>query len=148
MSLPKSHFQLGRHSRTPKTHRHHRPISRTTDILDNVHPLPPSPPIQLATCPLSATLRQPWWTIPEEARLYMYAFTHPSKQLRQKVRTATLRSPSHLTIHTPHTHSQSPRSTHRVLRTPPSLTHSQLPQRGHNHPQIPIRPIIQRQARI
>jgi ribonuclease HI len=30
---------------------------------------PPTPPIRLATCPLSATLRQPWWTIPEDERL-------------------------------------------------------------------------------
>ena len=58
-----------------------------------------SPPIQLATSPLSATLRQPWWTIPEEERLCMYAFTHPSKQLRQKVRTATLRSLHHTSLY-------------------------------------------------
>ena len=60
---------------------------------------PPTPPIQLATSPLSATLRQPWWTIPEDERLCMHAFTHPTKQLRQKVRTATLRSLHHTSLY-------------------------------------------------
>ena len=60
---------------------------------------PLTPPIQLATGPLSATLRQPWWTIPEKERLCMHAFTHPSKQLRQKVRAATLRSLHHTSVY-------------------------------------------------
>ena len=60
---------------------------------------PLTPPIHLATGPISATLRQPWWTIPEEERLCMYAFTHPSKQLRLKVRTATLRSLHHTSLY-------------------------------------------------
>ena len=40
----------------------------------------------------TATLRQPWWVIPERDRLQMHAFTRPSQQLRHKVRQALLRS--------------------------------------------------------
>jgi hypothetical protein len=58
-----------------------------------------APQVQLSTGPRSATLRQPWWTIPENERLCMYAFTHPSKQLRQKVRTATLKSLYHTSLY-------------------------------------------------
>jgi hypothetical protein len=39
-----------------------------------------------------ATLRRPWWTILEEERLQMHAFTWLSQQLRRKVRQALLRS--------------------------------------------------------
>ena len=50
----------------------------------------PTPPPALATGPRQATLRQPWWMIPEADRFQMHAFTHPSRQIRQKVRAATL----------------------------------------------------------
>ena len=50
----------------------------------------PTPPPALATGPRQATLRHPWWTIPKAYQ--MHAFTHPSHQLRQKVRVATLRN--------------------------------------------------------
>jgi hypothetical protein len=46
---------------------------------------PPTPHISLATGPHSATLRPPWWAIPEKDRLCMDAFTKPSDQLRAKV---------------------------------------------------------------
>ncbi len=39
-----------------------------------------------------ATLRRPWWAIPEADRLQMHAFTRPSNQLRLKVRDALLHS--------------------------------------------------------
>jgi hypothetical protein len=51
---------------------------------------PPIPTPALAIRPRHATLRPPWWTIPEADRLQMHAFTRPSQQLRQKVRAATL----------------------------------------------------------
>ena len=51
---------------------------------------PTTPPPELSTGPRQATLRPPWWTIPEKDRLQMHAFTHPSHQLRQKVRASTL----------------------------------------------------------
>ena len=53
----------------------------------------------LTTWPRQATLRPPWWTIPEAYRLHMQAFTRPSHQLRQKVRAATLRSMHHTSIY-------------------------------------------------
>jgi len=53
---------------------------------------PPPPPTHLGTGTRMATLRQPWWSIPEEERLQMHAFTRPSKQLRRKVRHALLRN--------------------------------------------------------
>ncbi len=59
----------------------------------------PVPHVQLSTGPLFATLRQPWWTIPEKERLCMHAFTHPSKQLRQQVRTATLKGLYHISLY-------------------------------------------------
>jgi len=52
----------------------------------------PPLPTQLGTNTRSATLRQPWWSIPEEERLQMHAFTRPSQQLRHLVRQALLRS--------------------------------------------------------
>jgi hypothetical protein len=58
---------------------------------------PSAPPIRLAFGPHSATFRSLWWTIPEEERLCMHAFTQPSQQLRHKVRAATLK-----TFITPH----------------------------------------------
>ncbi len=60
---------------------------------------PITPPIALATGPLSATLRTPWWNIPPEERLQMHAFTKPSKQLRDIVRAATLRSLHHTSLY-------------------------------------------------
>jgi hypothetical protein len=56
---------------------------------------PTTPPIPLATCPHSATLRPPWWTIPEDERRCMHAFTKTFDQMRLKVRNSTLRSLHH-----------------------------------------------------
>ncbi len=60
---------------------------------------PPTPTPALATVPRQATLRSPWWTIPEADRLQMHAFTRPSQQLRLKVRAATLRSLHHISVY-------------------------------------------------
>ena len=60
---------------------------------------PTTPPPELSTGPRQATLRPPWWTIPEKDRLQMHAFTRPSHQLRQKVRAATLRSMHHTSLY-------------------------------------------------
>ena len=60
---------------------------------------PPTPTPALAARSIQATLRAPWWTIPEADRLKMHAFTRPSHQLRQKVRAATLRSMRHTSIY-------------------------------------------------
>ncbi len=60
---------------------------------------PTTPPPILATGPRQATLRSPWWTIPEAGRLQMHAFTRPSMQLRQNVRDATLRSMHHTSLY-------------------------------------------------
>ncbi len=60
---------------------------------------PPAPPPTLATGPRQATLRPPWWTIPEADRAQMHAFTRPSLQLRQKVRGATLRGLHHTSLY-------------------------------------------------
>ena len=57
------------------------------------------PSLPLSTGPLSSTLRQPWWTIPETDRLCMHAFTKISNQLRLKVRNATLRSLHHTSLY-------------------------------------------------
>jgi hypothetical protein len=51
---------------------------------------PITPPFSLSTGPRSATLRPPWWTIPETGRRCNHAFTKSSNQLRLKVRNATL----------------------------------------------------------
>ena len=60
-------------------------------------PPPPAPTLSPGTnC---ATLRRPWWTIPEEERLQMYAFTRPPLQLRLKVRDALLRSLDHSSLY-------------------------------------------------
>jgi hypothetical protein len=53
---------------------------------------PPPSPTHLGLDALMATLRQPWWSIPEGGRWHMHAFTRPSQQLRSKVRHALLRS--------------------------------------------------------
>jgi hypothetical protein len=53
---------------------------------------PTTPPISLATGPHSATLHPPLWTIPEEERRRMHAFTKTSNQSYLKVRSAALRS--------------------------------------------------------
>jgi hypothetical protein len=60
---------------------------------------PSTPTMALATGPRQATLRHPWWTIPEADRLKIHAFTRPSQQLRQKFRAATLRSLHHTSIY-------------------------------------------------
>jgi len=51
---------------------------------------PIAPPILLATGPDSVTISPPWWTIPEEERHIMHAFTSTSNQLCLKVNEATL----------------------------------------------------------
>ena len=53
---------------------------------------PPPPPVTPPNGLHTAALAPPWWTIPQEDRLHMRAFTRPSKQLRKKVRHALLRS--------------------------------------------------------
>ena len=55
---------------------------------------------------------------------------------------------SNLTIQAPHPYCQSSGGTLCERRHRSLLTHTQLPKRGHNHPQTPIRPSIQRQACI
>ena len=45
---------------------------------------PPPPAPGLCTDANCATLRHPWWTIPEEERLQMHAFTRPSPHLEYK----------------------------------------------------------------
>jgi len=60
---------------------------------------PPTPTPALGTGPRQATLRPPWWTIPEADRLQMHIFTRPSQQLRQKARASTLRSMLHTSIY-------------------------------------------------
>jgi len=51
---------------------------------------PPLPPTHMGADTRMATLRQPWWSIPEGKRLQMHAFTRPSQQLRRKVKHALL----------------------------------------------------------
>ena len=46
-----------------------------------------------------ATLRRPWWTIPEADRRQMHAFTRPSPQLRHKVRGSLLSSLHHSSLY-------------------------------------------------
>ena len=60
---------------------------------------PTTPPISLAIGPHSAALHPPWWTIPEDDRRCMHAFTRTSNQLRLKVRNATLRSLHHTSLY-------------------------------------------------
>ena len=60
---------------------------------------PATPPAEAAVGPHTMTLRTPWWTVPEEERLHMRAFTRPSKQLRNKVRPALLRSLLHTSLY-------------------------------------------------
>jgi ribonuclease HI len=66
-------------------------------VMYTANPAAPTP--ALSTGPRQATLRPPWWTIPEEDRLQMHAFTRPSHQLRQKVRASTLRSLHHTSLY-------------------------------------------------
>ena len=51
----------------------------------------PRPDPALAIGTNCATLRGPWWTIPEADQLQMYAFTRRSTQLRLKAQYALLR---------------------------------------------------------
>ncbi len=60
---------------------------------------PPPPTPALSTRTNCATLRRPWWTIPEEDRLQIHAFTRPSPHLRTKVREALLRSLHHSSLY-------------------------------------------------
>jgi hypothetical protein len=69
---------------------HHR-------VMYTAKPPLPSPALSIGTnC---ATLHRPWWTIPEEDRLQMHAFTRPSPQLGTKVRDAFLRSLHHSSLY-------------------------------------------------
>ena len=60
---------------------------------------PPPPAPALSTGTNCTTLRRPWWTIPEEERLQMHAFTRSSLQLRLKARDALLRSLHHSSLY-------------------------------------------------
>ena len=60
---------------------------------------PPTPTPAMSTGTNCATLRRPWWTIPDADRLQMHAFTRPSPQLRLKVREALLRSLHHSSLY-------------------------------------------------
>ena len=60
--------------------------------------LPPPLPA-LSTGTNCATLRRPWWTIPETERLHMYTCTRPSSHLRLKVRDALFRSLHHSSLY-------------------------------------------------
>ena len=61
---------------------------------------PTTPSISLATGPHSAPLRPPWWTIPEDERRCMHAFTNTTSRIRLKVRNATFRSLHHTSVYT------------------------------------------------
>ncbi len=61
---------------------------------------PPTLSPALATGPRQATLRPPWWTIPEEDRFQMHALARPSQHLRHKFRAATLRSMQQTSLYT------------------------------------------------
>ena len=60
---------------------------------------PITPSISLATRPHSATLRPPWWNIPEDERLCIHAFSKIPNQIRLKFRNATRRSLHHISIY-------------------------------------------------
>ncbi len=60
---------------------------------------PPQPTPAMSTGTKCATLRRPWWTIPDANCLQMHAFTCPSSQLRLKVREALLRSLHHFSLY-------------------------------------------------
>ena len=60
---------------------------------------PPPPLPALSTGTHCATLRRPWWTIPEAERLQRHAFTRPASQLKLKVRDALLRSLDHSSLY-------------------------------------------------
>ena len=60
---------------------------------------PPPPTTALSMGTRCATLRCPWWTIPDADRLQMHAFTRPSPQLRLKVRGSLLRSLHHSSLY-------------------------------------------------
>jgi hypothetical protein len=66
-------------------------------VVYSAKPQPP-PPAQ-PTGTNCATLHRPWWTIPEEERLQMYAFTRRSSSLRLKVRDTLLRSLRHSSLY-------------------------------------------------
>jgi hypothetical protein len=55
--------------------------------------------LALSTNTNCATLRRPWWTIPEAERLQMNAFTRPSPQLRVNVRDTLLRNLHHSSLY-------------------------------------------------
>jgi hypothetical protein len=60
---------------------------------------PPAPDSTLSTGTDRATLRRPWWSIPEADRLQMHVFIRPSPRLRLKVRDAPLRRLYHTSLY-------------------------------------------------
>ncbi len=60
---------------------------------------PPPPTTALSMGTRCATLRCPWWTVPDTYRLHMHAFTRPSPQLRLEVRGSLLRSLHHSSLY-------------------------------------------------
>ena len=66
-------------------------------VMYTVKPPPRTPALSTGT--KCATLCRPWWTIPEEDRMQMHAFTRPSPQLRTKVRETLLRSLHHSSLY-------------------------------------------------
>jgi len=66
-------------------------------VMFTAKPQPTMP--ALSTNTNCATLRRPWWTIPEAERLQIHAFTRPSSQLRLKIRDALLRSLHHSSLY-------------------------------------------------
>ena len=59
--------------------------------------LVPDPALSIGTN--RATLRRPWWTIPEADRLQVHAFTRPSQRLRLEVCDALLRTLHHSSLY-------------------------------------------------
>ena len=139
----KGRRRLERHPRQPKTQRYDRPTSRTTAILGHVHqdpshtshPISHRPPLRDAPPTL---VDHPGKGKAMHARLPSPLQTTQTKSTHGN----TQKPPPHLAIQTPHPQRQSPRGPHRQRRHRPPLTHTQLPQRRHNHPQIHLRPTI------
>ena len=139
----KGRRRLERHPRQPKTHRYNRPTSRTTAILGHVHN---NTTHTSHTTGHRPTLRNTTPILVDHPgrRNAMHAHLHPPLQTTQakSPHVNTQKPPLHLTIQTPHPQCQSPWSSHRQRRHRSPFTHTQLPQRRHNNPQIHLRPTI------
>jgi hypothetical protein len=104
---------------------------------------PPTSPSTKATGPRQATLRHSWWTIPETNRLQMYAFPHPSHQMRHKVRAATLRSMHHTFLYRRLIlQARELWGAHRSDREGTAHAATEKTQRGHQPPKMCIRAAI------